>query len=46
MKELAFSHFWYWLILMAALCYLIGCFNFAVIIAKIKHKDVHKIGSG
>ena len=46
MKELAFSQLWYWLLLMAAICYLIGCFNFAVIIAKTKHKDVHKIGSG
>ena len=31
---------------MAALCYFIGCLNFAVIIAKTRHKDVHKIGSG
>ena len=31
---------------MAAVCYLIGCFNFAVVIAKIKHKDITKIGSG
>ncbi len=46
MKELAFSQLWYWLLLMAVICYLIGCFNFAVIIAKTKHKDVHKIGSG
>ena len=46
MKELASSQLWYWLLLMAVICYLIGCFNFAVIIAKTKHKDVHKIGSG
>lgn len=44
--ELAFSELWYWFLLMAALCYLIGCFNFAVLIARSKHKDVHKIGSG
>ncbi len=31
---------------MAVVCYLIGCFNFAMIIAKIHHKDAHKIGSG
>ena len=46
MKELAFSQLWYWLLLIAVVCYFIGCFNFAVIIAKFHHKDVHKIGSG
>lgn len=46
MKEIAFSELWYWLLLMAVVCYFIGCFNFAVLIAKTKHKDVHKIGSG
>ncbi len=46
MKELAISEFWYWLILIAVVCYFIGCFNFAVLISKIKHKDVRKIGSG
>ena len=46
MKELPFSHLWYWFLLMAVVCYFIGCFNFAVLIAKFKKKDVHKIGSG
>ena len=46
MKPVAFSELWYWLLLMAVVCYLIGCFNFAVLIARTKHKDVHKIGSG
>ena len=46
MKELAFSDLWYWFLLMAVVCYFIGCFNFAVLIAKVKKKDVHKIGSG
>ncbi len=46
MKELLFSDTWYWFLLMAAVCYLIGCFNFAVLIARIKHKNVRKIGSG
>lgn len=46
MKTLDFSTVWYWFVLMAAVCYFIGCFNFAVLIAKFKHKDVHKIGSG
>lgn len=43
---LAFSQLWYWFLLMAVVCYFIGCFNFAVIIAKVQHKDVRKIGSG
>ena len=43
---LEFSQLWYWFLLMAVVCYFIGCFNFAVLIAKFKHKDVHKIGSG
>lgn len=46
MKEIAFSQFWYWALLMAVVCYFVGCFNFAVLIAKSKHKDVHKLGSG
>lgn len=46
MKEIAFSGFWYWMILMAVVCYFIGCLNFAVFIAHARHKDVHKIGSG
>ncbi|MBR7185927.1 MAG: glycerol-3-phosphate acyltransferase [Clostridia bacterium] len=46
MKELGIGELWYWFLLMAVACYFIGCFNFAVVIAKIKHKDVHKIGSG
>lgn len=44
--ELSFSQLWYWFLLIAVVCYFVGCFNFAVIIAKIHHKDVHKIGSG
>lgn len=46
MKELCLAESWYWFLLAAVVCYMIGCFNFAVLIAKIKHKDVHKIGSG
>lgn len=46
MNELSFSQLWYWFLLMAVVCYFIGCFNFAVLIAKVKKKDVHKIGSG
>ncbi len=46
MRELAFSDFWYYLPVMAVICYFAGCFNFAVLIAKLHHKDVHKLGSG
>ena len=46
MKELAFSEFWYWMIVMAVVSYFCGCFNFAVLISKIRHRDVRKIGSG
>ncbi len=46
MKELALTSSWYWFVLMAVVSYLIGCFNFAMLIAKTKHKDVRKIGSG
>ena len=46
MKELSLAQSWYWFVLIAIVCYFIGCFNWAVIIAKAHHKDVHKIGSG
>ena len=46
MKELSFADSWYWFLLMAVACYFIGCFNFAVVIAKARHADVRKIGSG
>ena len=46
MKELAFSDIWYWFIVMAVVSYFVGCFNFALLISKIKHKDVRKMGSG
>ncbi len=31
---------------MAVVCYFIGCFNFARVISRSKHKDITKIGSG
>ena len=46
MREFSFAQGWYYFVLMAVICYFIGCFNFAVLIAKSKHKDVHKLGSG
>lgn len=46
MKELAFADVWYWFLLGAAISYLIGCFNFAVLISGLKHQDIRHIGSG
>ena len=46
MLQLQFSQIWYWFVVMAVASYLIGCFNFALLISKIKHKDVRKMGSG
>ncbi len=46
MKFIEFSDCWYWFLLAAAVCYLIGCFNFAVLIARFKKKDIRHMGSG
>ncbi len=46
MKELSFSGIWYWLLLGIVVSYFIGCFNFAVLISKFKHKDIRQQGSG
>ncbi len=46
MKELAFSQIWYWFVLGAACSYLLGCFNFAVLISHLKKSDIRNIGSG
>lgn len=46
MKELAFAESWYWFLLAAVVCYLIGCFNFAVLISHFKKKDIRSQGSG
>lgn len=40
------SENWIEIVLIGLLCYLIGCFNFAVLISRKKHKDVTKMGSG
>ncbi len=37
---------WWQLLVMAVVCYLIGCFNFAKLISRKKHRDITKIGSG
>lgn len=46
MEEWSVSENWWQFIVAAACCYLIGCFNFARLISRSKHKDITKIGSG
>lgn len=46
MEYLYFSKSWWQFVLMAIVCYFIGCFNFARVIARSKHKDITKMGSG
>lgn len=46
MKEFIISENWYWFIVAAVVCYFAGCFNFAVIISRIKKKDIRGVGSG
>ena len=46
MEIFYFSQDWWQLALMAVVCYLIGCFNFALLITKINHRDITKMGSG
>lgn len=46
MKEFYISQGWYWLLIGAVVSYFIGCFNFAVLISKIKHDDIRHVGSG
>ena len=46
MREIALADCWYWIVVAAIVGYLLGCINFAVIISKLHHKDVRKIGSG
>lgn len=45
MKIFEIKDIWYFAIA-AVVCYVIGCFNFAVLIAHIKKKDIKKMGSG
>ncbi len=44
----AFSFFknWWQFVIIAIVCYLVGCFNFAVFISRLKGNDVTKLGSG
>lgn len=46
MEEVYFSKSWWQFLLMAIVCYLIGCINFALLISKSRKKDITKIGSG
>ena len=46
MVEFNLTTSWWQFPVIAICCYFIGCFNFAVLIAKLKKKDVTKIGSG
>ncbi len=46
MKSLYLSQSWWQFVIMAIACYLIGCFNFARLISRKKHRDITKIGSG
>lgn len=46
MTELSFAGSWYWFLLGGVISYFIGCFNFAVLIGRIKHKDIRHEGSG
>lgn len=43
---ISFASSWYWFVLGAVVSYFLGCFNFAVLISKIKHKDIRHEGSG
>lgn len=46
MKEFNIADGWYWFVIAAAVCYLIGCFNFAVFISHFKKRDIRDEGSG
>ncbi len=46
MEEWSLAQNWYQFVILAVVCYFVGCFNFAMLIAKIKHKDIRKMGSG
>lgn len=46
MKELIISESWYYFLIAAFCCYIVGCFNFAVLISHFKHKDIRSEGSG
>lgn len=46
MKNFSFVQHWWQFLVIAIVCYFIGCFNFARFISRIKKRDITKIGSG
>ena len=53
MKDFILSDAWFWVIpnwvqflVIAFIAYMVGCFSVARFIAKLKHKDISKLGSG
>ncbi len=44
--ELSFYETWWQFLIIAVVCYFVGCFNFARLISHLKHKDITKMGSG
>ncbi|MBE5752273.1 MAG: hypothetical protein E7357_07670 [Clostridiales bacterium] len=46
MKAFDLSQNWWQFVIVAIVCYLIGCFNFALLISRFKKRDITKIGSG
>lgn len=46
MQPFYLSQNWWQLIVVGFACYFIGCFNFALLISKLKRRDITKIGSG
>lgn len=46
MTTLSLANSWYWFLLGGIISYFIGCFNFAVLIGRFKHKDIRHEGSG
>ena len=46
MREFSFSENWWQFVIVAIVCYFVGCFNFAVLISKIKGNNITKMGSG
>ena len=46
MAEFDFAQNWHYFVIAAIVCYLIGCFNFAVLISRSKKKDIRKVRTG
>ena len=46
MKEFSLVQNWWQFVLLAIVCYFIGCFNFARMISRLKNRDITQIGSG